>query len=113
MSQGIWFPALIVIYAAVSGYGLYLLKASQEFLSTSFLLGCVFYGGGFVIWIFILRLFPLSIAFPTAAGALIIATQIAGVYYLKESLQPTTVAGIALIAIGIILIYMNTAKTHG
>jgi multidrug transporter EmrE-like cation transporter len=102
MSQAIWFPALIVIYAAVSGYGLYLLKASQEFLSTRF-----------VIWIFILRLFPLSIAFPTAAGALIIATQIAGVYYLKESLQPTTVAGIALIAIGIILIYVNTAKTHG
>ena len=113
MSQAVWFPALIVIYALVSGYGLYLLKASQDFLSSGFLLGCVFYGGGFVIWIFILRLFPLSIAFPTAAGALIIATQIAGIYYLKESLAPTTIAGIVLIAVGIILIYVNTAKNHG
>ncbi|TNC79611.1 MAG: hypothetical protein C9356_18360 [Oleiphilus sp.] len=113
MKPLLWFPSLILFYAAVSAYGLYLLKASEHWKSMTFVLGFGLYGAGFLIWIFILRMFPLSIAFPAAAGALILATQIAGIIYLKEPVHASAMAGIGFIAIGIILIYSSMATHDG
>lgn len=113
MKSLIWFPTLIVVYAAISSYGLFLLKSSEHWKSLAFLIGFGLYGAGFLIWIFILRMFPLSIAFPAAAGALILATQIAGIIYLKEPVHSSAMAGIGFIAVGIVLIYSSMATNNG
>lgn len=113
MNQVLWFPLLLVLYAAVSAFGLYLLKASENIQSYGFLIGVVLYGGGFVIWIFILRIYPLSVSFPAAAGSLIVATYALGTLLLKEESNLTSLAGIVLILGGIILIYTNMTTNDG
>ena len=113
MKQLFWFPPLLIFYALVSAYGLYLIKAAENWKSVSFVIGFGLYGSGFIIWLFILRLYPLSIAFPAAAGALIVATQVAGIVFLKEPLHLGAMAGIGFIAIGIILIYASMATNNG
>ncbi len=67
-----------------------------------FLIGCFFYGTGFLMWLLILRVLPLSIAFPVAAGSLIVATQLFGVLVLKEPIAPWHIAGIAFILVGVV-----------
>ena len=113
MNQVFWFPLLIIFYALISAFGLYLLKAAQEIQSIGFIIGAFFYGSGFLIWMYILRLYPLSVAFPVAAGALIVGTQIAGILFLKEPFQIQTIAGITFIGIGILLICSTLAQTDG
>jgi multidrug transporter EmrE-like cation transporter len=93
-----------LIYAAVSAYGLYLIKDASTLLSLRAGIGAVLYGGGFCIWIAMLRLFPLSIAFPVAAGSLIIATNLIARFLLGEAVLTSQTIGIALILGGIVLV---------
>ena len=99
--------AVIAIYALISAYGLYRIKAATEIVSFGFLIGCILYGSGFLIWIYILRILPLSVAFPLAAGSLLIATQLFGVLLLKEPVPIAHVAGVVLILIGVGLVYQQ------
>ena len=99
--------ALFGTYCLTSCYGLYLLKVAQDIRSWTFLWGLVFYVAGAGMWMFILRLYPLSAAFPVAAGALVIGTMITGIVFLNENVTlphfvgaGLVVAGIALISIG-------------
>ena len=111
MNQASWFFPVIIFYAIISSYGLYLLKAAHSIQSFGYIIGFFMYGVGFLIWLYILRTYPLSTAFPTAAGAMIVATQIAGVVFLKETLQPPIIIGSLLILIGIILISTVMVKS--
>lgn len=101
------FAIILFFYALISGYGLYRLKGSSEILSVEFLLGAFCYGFGFIIWLVMLRTYPLSLAFPAAAGTLILTTQIFGIVFLHEEFSWQAVSGTALITIGIALIYLR------
>ncbi len=99
---------IIVFYAAISSVGLYKLKAAASPLSLDALIGFIFYAAGFLIWIIILRMMPLSIAFPAAAGTLVICTQITGVYFLNEHIGASHLAGIALIIAGMSIMFARS-----
>lgn len=99
---------ITVLYAAISAYGLYLIKDAPTLMSARALVGGFFYGGGFCIWIAMLRVFPLSIAFPVAAGSLIVATHLIARFYLAETVLASQTFGIGLIIAGIFLVFMRT-----
>jgi multidrug transporter EmrE-like cation transporter len=100
---------ITLIYAAVSAYGLFLLKDAASLISGRALVGAVFYGGGFLIWIAMLRMFPLSIAFPIAAGSLIVATSVVARLFLGEMISTVHLVGIALIVAGIFFVMTRAA----
>ena len=95
---------LFFAYVLLSAYGLYLLKLSTSHLDPGFILGIILYGGGFIVWLYLLRTYPLSYIFPVAAGSLILATSVLGIVSLDESLSVTKIAGIILIIAGIYLL---------
>lgn len=98
--------ATLGLYVILSVAGLAFVKAADNPVSLRFVIGGALYGAGFLIWIFaILRTLPLSIAFPLAAGALILGTQAAGWIFLKEALSPLHIVGVALIVAGIGFVY--------
>jgi multidrug transporter EmrE-like cation transporter len=53
------------------------------------------------VWLVILRMYPLSIAFPLAAGSLVIGTQLVGWLLLGEGLTAHKLIGCALILAGL------------
>jgi len=97
---------IFVIYAVISSFGLYKLKSAPSISSWEFYIGFIFYGLGMLIWLQILRTTALSIAFPVAAGSLIIATQLLGYFLLGENVGPVRLAGVVFIIMGIALIYL-------
>ena len=74
---------------------------------TDFILGCAAYGSVFLIWYYVLTRMPLSTAFPIAAGSLIVSVQIVGYRFLSEPLALSHLTGIALILVGIGVIFAN------
>lgn len=95
--------ALMVVYVGASCLGLYMMKSADDWRSWAFVAGVGLYGFGAALWLVILRLFPLSFAFPIAAGGLIVCTMITGRAFLRESLTVSQLAGAALIISGIFL----------
>lgn len=100
--------AVIIAYAGISSIGLYKLKVAASPLSFDAVIGFGCYAAGFFIWLVILRMLPLSVAFPSAAGVLVISTQIVGVYFLQEQLAATHLAGIVLILGGLGLMFARS-----
>jgi len=103
----IWSASLFAIYIITSCFGLYLIKAAEGWKTSSFVIGFVLYGSGAVIWMVILRLMPLSYAFPIAAGSLMIGTMLTGVFFLSETITSWHIAGAFMIITGIVLITTN------
>ena len=101
--------SLIILYLAISSFGLYKMKVAMAgagtLLSGEFILGFGAYVFGFLLWLLILARLPLSVAFPVAAGGLIVSTQLMGVGLLKEPMPPLHIVGVVLIFFGIVLIY--------
>jgi len=92
-------------YILISTIGLVFLKMSDgRLMSLSGGAGIFFYGAGFIVWYLILTNNPLSVAFPIAAGGLIVATQIAGQIIFKENLNLLHLGGVFMIIIGISLV---------
>lgn len=102
--EGVKAPLLFCAYVAVSCGGLYLMKAAAGWLSVKYGVGVLLYFSGAVFWMLILRLYPLSAAFPVAAGALVLGTIVTGMLFLNESLNVTQLIGAGLIVCGIVLI---------
>lgn len=92
-------------YALISSFGLYKIKLSNMMFGGDLVLGGLCYAVGFLIWLVILKTNPLSVSFPIAASALIIATQIFGIFLLGESFNNIKLLGIIFITIGIVLIF--------
>jgi multidrug transporter EmrE-like cation transporter len=99
------FAGLITIYTLISAFGLYKIKAADGVYDIVMWLGAAAYGAGFLLWLVILRKYALSIAFPIAAGSLIIATQAVSYLFLKETLSTAHLAGVALIIAGITIVF--------
>ncbi len=87
------------------------MKAAASWLSVRFMVGLLLYGLGATVWLIILRLYPLSVAFPVASGALMIGTTLAAFFLLKEPVSLTHMLGIILIGIGIGIAMLAT-KLH-
>ncbi|HQR11687.1 MAG TPA: EamA family transporter [Casimicrobiaceae bacterium] len=98
---------VFVLYAALSTYGLYKIKAAPQILDPGFVVGFGAYGAGFLVWFYILRTTPLSLAFPVAAGTLILCTSLVGVLLLAEKANPLKLAGIVLIVVGIAMMFLG------
>lgn len=96
--------ALVILYPITSCVGLYFLKVSEGWRTTMFISGLVLYALGAAQWILILRRMPLSMAFPIAAGALMIGTVLTGKILLKEMVTLKHTVGIVFIFLGITLI---------
>ena len=103
----LWSASLFLIYVITSCFGLYLIKAAEGWKTAAFAIGFVLYGAGAVMWIAILRLMPLSFAFPIAAGALVIGTMLTGAFFLSETVTAWHIAGAFTIITGIALISAN------
>jgi len=99
---------LFCSYVLVSAAGLVLIKQAAEVYSGRFVTGFLLYGAGFLIWLWILRRLPLSMAFPAAAGALITATVLGGYLFLGEKLSATQAVGVLLILAGIALVFWRS-----
>jgi multidrug transporter EmrE-like cation transporter len=102
------FVLLILVYSAISALGLAMMKAAPRPQSMGFAGGFVFYGLGFLVWLFILQRYPLSVAFPIAAGSLVIATQVLAFFFLEEVITMTHLFGVCLVIVGIGLLYANS-----
>jgi multidrug transporter EmrE-like cation transporter len=86
--------ALVLVgYVFLSVGGLYGMKRADHILSWTFAGGFSLYVAGFGVWLAILRMYPLSFAFPLAAGALIVGTQVVGWWLLGLGL-----AGLRVVA---------------
>ena len=96
--------ALFAAYVLSSSFGLQYMKGAPTLASLPFVIGFGLYGGGFLLWMLILRSFPLSVAFPVSAGALMIGTTLCAALMLGEPVGRLHIGGIALILAGIILI---------
>jgi multidrug transporter EmrE-like cation transporter len=97
--------ALLTAYVLVSVIGLHFLKTSAgTVLSVPFVLGLSCYGAGFALWYLMLTSLPLSVAFPLAAGALIVGSQLVGHFLLGETLAARHLLGVLLIVIGITVV---------
>lgn len=102
---------LLLGYTIVSVAGMVLMKSAGSPFSLKAGMGFVLYLAGFIIWIgIILRLMPLSQAFPMAAGTLMLGTQLAGWLLLKERIGIPQGAGVMLILAGVILV---STASHG
>ena len=101
----------MLIYVTTSVAGLVFLKLSEgKLLSNMGVLGIFLYGVGFLIWYLILTRVSLSIAFPIAAGGLVVATQIAGYFILKENLSLLHLAGVMIIMVGISVVAIGDTQ---
>ena len=96
---------LLLVYVVTSTFGLWKLKSAGGVLGGDLVIGFLAYAAGFLIWYAMLLRLPLSVAFPVAAGSLIVATQIAGRLLLGESLPLAHLGGVALILAGIALVF--------
>ena len=92
---------IFIFYIFTSAYGLYKIKLSTNYTDLHFLVGFGCYLTGFLIWLYILKITPLSVAFPIAAGGLILATTLIGVLWLNETIEVYKLAGAVLIIAGI------------
>ena len=59
----------------------------------------------FGLWMFILRSMPLAVAYPAAVGATLCGTSIVSVTILGENIRVGQGAGIALIMVGVVLVF--------
>lgn len=98
---------LLSAYVLTSTYGLMKIKSAGISASPEFAIGFVSYAVGFIIWLYILARMPLSVAFPIAAGSLVIATQLTGHFFLSEVITHTQLIGVLLVVAGISLIYVR------
>lgn len=102
----------LAAYAVISAAGLVLLKRGMPLVAADGLAaagawigaGAVLYGGGFVMWMALLRTHPLTVVFPMAAGALFLATAVLGAAFLGERVTHTRAIGMAVIVIGVALV---------
>ena len=70
--------AILSFYVFISLLGPFQLKAAELGFNFQYLTGMSLYIVSSLLWLVILRWFPLLIAFPLAAGSIIVGTQLAG-----------------------------------
>lgn len=99
--------ASLLLYVVLSTYGLYKIKQSLNFYSIDFFFGFAAYGSGFILWLYMLKKFPLSIIFPLCACLLLIGTQAIGYYLLNEAFSIKKAIGVCLAIIAVLLLSID------
>jgi multidrug transporter EmrE-like cation transporter len=74
-------------------------------------LGIVFYIASFLIWLHVLRLLPLTLAYALASLVHVLVPAAAWLF-LNETISPTRAAGIALVLCGVVLVAAPAAKAE-
>jgi len=111
---------LLIFYIVLSAAGLVLIKmgrtdttiAIKDNLFTAsvnlkLLLGLMAYICSFLLFVFLTGKFDLSYLFPVASSTIIVLTAVIGAVVLGEKLTAYSIAGIALISIGVIVINLK------
>lgn len=100
----------LLAYVILSTYGLYKIKQSPSFYSIDFLSGFIAYGSGFILWLYMLKKFPLSIIFPLCSCLLLIGTQAIGYCLLHEAFSIKKALATCFAAIAILLLSIDTTS---
>ena len=87
------------------------MKSASLWSTPVFFAGALLYILGAAIWLAILRMYPLSIAFPVASGALMIGTTLISIFFLKEQVSTQHLLGIVFIMTGIGILALNIGQT--
>ena len=98
---------IFFVYALISCVGLYWLKSAANLWTLKFISGAFLYILGAAVWLVILRMYPLSIAFPIASGVLMIGTTVVGYVLLKENISWMHLMGLVLISSGISILALQ------
>jgi len=72
------------------------------------IVGIGLYMLSFALWLVILRALPLALAYPTAVGLTICGTTLISIFLLGERIHASQGIGIALIIVGVTLVYRGT-----
>lgn len=91
-------------YAIVSAFGLYKIKVAPGYFSFDFVLGFLSYLAGFLMWMLLLKKYPLSLIFPLCSGMLLLASQGIGFFLLDEQLSLQKIFAVILVFIGSFLL---------
>ncbi|MCK6586449.1 MAG: EamA family transporter [Polyangiaceae bacterium] len=78
-------------------------RAAKPFLSLWFMLGVISLGLGSVLWVWVLRKVPLTVAHPIT-GIVFILVPITSHFLWKEPLPATRILGILVITAGVLLV---------
>jgi multidrug transporter EmrE-like cation transporter len=92
------------VYITISLLGLFQLKSAEVGVNLQYLAGMSLYILSFFLWMVVLRWFPLSIAFPLAAGTIIVGTQAVGALFLKEQFDVVSLVAISFILVGLAIL---------
>lgn len=95
-------PLVFLLYLSLSLFGLYKLKVAELGVNLDFILGAFSYGSSFLLWIVVLKWYPISVVFPLSAGLIIVGTQLVGIYFLNEPFDRMSVLAIGLILAGVV-----------
>lgn len=98
---------LFVTYVSAYSFASVSLKQLTDIVSIKFAISLLAYVICFLIWFRLIKILPLSVAFPLASGALIIATQVLGCCVFKEKLILSHVLAIAFILFGLGLLFFD------
>lgn len=96
--------ALVIAQVLLSLGGLYKIKTAPEIFNPHFVCGFALYGISFMLWVWIIRAYALSVAFPLATSLSIICSQLVGIYLLGEGWGWLQCAAVVLIICGVILL---------
>jgi len=78
--------------------------AQSLFISPIFLSACVLYAVSTVIWVSLLRRYPLSQAYPVVIAISILLTTATGLLLFNENIYPSKLVGLALITVGVLVL---------
>lgn len=95
---------ILLLYFPVTLSGQLFMKSASSLMSLTFVAGGVLYCLGAALWLYVLRLFPISFAFPLAAGILIVGTQFMGYFFFQEKLDTSHFFAIGVIILGLCLL---------
>lgn len=100
----------VVFQTILSVCGLYKIKSASVVMSWDMCLGIGCYGTSFVLWIWLLRVYPVSIVFPIAISLNLVVTQMMGYWCLGEKFDFLQAMALFCIAIAIILLGVSGRK---
>ena len=95
---------VFAVYISVSLLGLFQLKSAEVGVNFQYLAGMLLYIASFFLWMVVIRWYPLSIAFPLAAGTIIVGTQVLGALLLSERFDVVSFVAVSFILVGLILL---------
>ena len=103
MSTQLIFSLLIFVTVGLNTVAQVLLKfgSDQNILNLYLLGGILTYGLSTFVYILLLGKFNLSIAYPIVIGLTVVATTMAGAFFLREKVNTLNWIGIGLMLVGI------------